>query len=228
MVNRRNGLHDVVLALRHIDEAAAVMEVLVVPRPRHRIHAVNRRLEVGVRDLREFRDALQVTAGLHRAGLREDGVFVRVSLDGLRNIPDLVVPENPAVGAWLREDRVRDHVAAPEFFNETLSLLVDQNGAVKPGVGDQLNRARDRVADRVGLDVLHVDEFRPGAFRHVERFARRGRGVRGLKAFIERRVVLLHHRGIVTEAARREHHAALRVELVILPIHRRLHADHAA
>ena len=97
---------------------------------------------------------------------------------------------------------MRDHVAAPEFFNETLSLLVDQNGAVKPGVGDQLNRARDRVADRVGLDVLHVDEFRPGAFRHVERFARRGRGVRGLKAFIERRVVLLHHRGIVTEAAK--------------------------
>ena len=83
VVNRRNGLHDVVLALRHIDEAAAVMEVLVVPRPRHRIHAVNRRLEVGVGDFREFRDALQVTAGLHRAGLREDGVFVRMGFDGL-------------------------------------------------------------------------------------------------------------------------------------------------
>ena len=228
VVGRRHGLDHVVLALAHVHEAATVMEVLVVALAGHGGDAVNGLLQLIERDLREVGDALKVIAGRHDALLREGVVFGRVRADRVGDLADVVVPENPAVAARLLQDGFGEHDAAVEFFHEALAFLVEHDGAVKAGVGDQFDHARDRVADRVGLDVAHVDEFGTGLFGDVEGFTRGTRSVGRHEAFVDLRVVLLDHFLVRAEAARGENHAALGVERVFGTVHRGLDARDAA
>ena len=228
MVHARHRLDDVVLTLTHVDETRTVVEVFVVALAGHRSDAVNRAFQTVVGDLREVGNALQIRAGRHDALLGEGIVFRRVFFDSIRYCADLIVPKHPAVAASLIENGFGEHVAAAELFNEALAFLIQHDGAVKAGIRDQFNHARDRVADRIGLDVLHVDEFCARTLSHIEGLARGARSVRGLKAFVNLRVVLFHHRGVSAKAARSQHHAALGVERVFGAVHRRLDAYNAA
>ena len=63
---------------------------------------------------------------------------------------------------------------------------------------------------------------------HVKHFTGCARSVCGLKAFVNLRVVLFHHRGVCAKAARGQHHAALGIERVFGAVHRRLDAHNAA
>ena len=159
--------------------------------------------------------------------LREGFVFGRVFLDGIGDLVDVVVPEHPAVVAGLLQNGFRQHVAAFELFHEALAFLVQHNRAVKAAVGNQFNDARDRVADRVGLDVAHVHELGAGALGHIKRFTGRAGGVCGLKAFINLGVVLLDHCLVGTKAAGSQHHAALGVKGVGCAVRGGLYAHHA-
>ena len=118
VVGGRDGLDDVVLALLHVDETGAVVEVLVIALAGHVGDALDGLPELVERDLREVGDALQVVAGRHDALLREGFVLVGVSLDRIGDAADLVVPEHPAVAAGLVEDGFGEHVAALEFLDE--------------------------------------------------------------------------------------------------------------
>ena len=144
---------------------------------------------------------LQCVGRVHNALLREGLIFRVVNLHGVRNLTDVVVPQNIAVSTGLLQDSVGDDVAAFEFFNETLAFLVNQNGAVKTCVCNQFDHAGDRVADRIGLDVAHVDELTAGLLCHVQSFTGGSGGVGCLKAFVNSRVVLLNHLSIGAETA---------------------------
>ena len=228
MVNARNGLDDVVLALRHVNQAGAVVEVLVVALAGHGADAIDRALEAVERNLGEVSYALQIITGSHDALLGECFVFRRMFFDGVGNRTDLVVPEHPAVAAGLLQDGFGQHVTALQFFHKALAFLIEHDGSVEASVSDQFDHAGDRVADRIGLDVAHVDELSASTFGHVESFTCRARGVGGLEAFVDLRVVLLNHFGVGTEATRCEHNTALGVEGVACTVHRGLDADNAA
>ena len=65
VVHARDSLDHVVLALAHVDQAAAMMKVLVVALAGHRRDALHGRGECVIRDLREVGDALEVVTLLH-------------------------------------------------------------------------------------------------------------------------------------------------------------------
>ena len=107
-----------------------------------------------------------------------------MSLNGVGDLADIVIPQDIAVRTRLIQNSVGNHVAALKFFNEAFAFLVNQDSAVKTCVGNQLNHAGNRVADRIGLDVLHVDQFSTGFLSHVKCFTGGSRSVRCLEAFV--------------------------------------------
>ena len=121
---------------------------------------------------------------MHNALFCEGFVFFRMSLNGVGDLSDIVIPQDIVVRIRLVKNSVRNHVAALKFFNEAFSFLVNQDGAVKTCISDQFNHAGNRVADRIGLDVLHVDQFSTGFLSHVKCFTGGSRSVRCLEAFV--------------------------------------------
>ena len=225
MVHARHGLDDVVLALRHVEQAGTMVEILVVALARHGTHAINRALETVKRNLREVGHAFQIVAGCHDALLGEGFVFRRMFLDGIGNRADLVIPEHPAVAAGLLQDGFGQNITALQFFHKALAFLIEHDGTVKASVRNQFDYTRNRVADRIGLDVTHVDKLGTRALGHIESFTCCARSIRRLEALVNLRVVLFDHLRIGTEAARRKHHATLGVKGVGVPVHRRLDAN---
>ena len=61
-----------------------------------------------------------------------------MNLHGVRNLTDVVVPQNIAVSTGLLQDSVGDDVAAFEFFNETLAFLdADEETGTGEGNGTE-------------------------------------------------------------------------------------------
>ena len=144
---------------------------------------------------------LQCVGSVHDALFCESLIFRIVNLHSIGNLTDVVIPQNIAVSAGLLKDGVGNHVTTFQFFNETLAFLVDQNGAVKTCVGNQFDHSGNRVADRISLNVTHVDELAAGLLCHVKRFAGCSGSVGCLEAFVDVRVVLLNHLSIGAETA---------------------------
>ena len=141
VVNARNGLDDVVLALRHVNQAGAVVEVLVVALAGHGADAIDRALEAVERNLGEVSYALQIITGSHDALLGECFVFRRMFFDGVGNRTDLVVPEHPAVAAGLLQDGFGQHVTALQFFHKALAFLISSRQHGQHRCKDRWNRS---------------------------------------------------------------------------------------
>ena len=165
---------------------------------------------------------------MHDALFCEGFVFFRMSLNGIGDLADIVVPKDIAVRTRLIKNSVRNHVTALKFFDEAFAFLINKDGSVKSCVGNQLDHAGNRVTNRIGLDVLHVDQFSAGFLSHVKCFTGSSRSVRRLEAFVEARVVFLNHGCIGTESACCQDNAALSVEIILLAVRFAAHTDYAA
>ena len=148
--------------------------------------------------------------------------------DRVRAVFHRLVEERVAIFARLLENGLAHHVAAFEFFNEALPFLIDEDGAFKARVVDQFDRARNRVAHRIGLDLFHVDGGGAHFFGHEDAVALRAGQVRRLEALAVEGIELGAQRHVRAEAARRDDDALLGVHLMSLAVDHGLDARDAA
>ena len=203
VVHGRNAAVDPVGAFGEVGELSSISEVEVLAGLGEFVDARNRGLQSVGRDVEGGRHFVKGLAGLEDARLREDAHFVLMVFDRVRAVFHRLVEERVAIFARLLENGLAHHVAAFEFFDEALPFLIDEDGAFKARVVDQFDRARNRVAHRIGLDLFHVDGGGAHFFGHEDAVALRAGQVRRLEALAVEGIELGAQRHVRAEAARR-------------------------
>ena len=100
-----------------------------------------------------------------------------------------------AAMSGLRFDRHGHNVATSEFFDKALAFFVYDNAvSVEARVVEIQKRARKRIAYRVGLNILHIDESRSDFFGHDDTVACTADRIRRKDVFIDGGIVFFAHK----------------------------------
>ena len=144
-----------------------------------------------------------------------DGAFDMFRTNLLR-VDRLLVVDREGDLAGLREDAVRDVVAAAGFIGKAETELVDVGRVLRTAGDIGFKVAVLRISVRMDLDPGHAFERRAVLHRFLDHFARRAGLVRGGRHADA--VVLLHHCEVGAVAAGSENHALRGRELMLLAI----------